>query len=124
MLGYSTESGLGRILRKLKGPALDRLRVQTAFTADLASVLRTMAIDGRGLAWLPRLLVHDDIESGRLTVAAPEDWHIDLEIRLYRHSDPIGDAAEEFWRAAAKAAKSVSSTGTSTSSPRGSGFAE
>ena len=124
LLSYSAESGLGRILRELKGPALDRLHAPNVLTAHLASVLRTMALDGRGLAWLPQLLVGDDIEAGRLVVAAPEDWSIDLEIRLYRHSDPIGDAAEEFWRAAAKAAKSVSSTGTSTSSPRGSGFAE
>jgi LysR family transcriptional regulator, hypochlorite-specific transcription factor HypT len=97
LLSYSSESGLGRILRELKGPALDRLHAPNVLTAHLASVLRTMALDGRGLAWLPQLLVGDDIEGGRLVVAAPEEWSIDLEIRLYR---ALGKAAEAFWLAA------------------------
>jgi DNA-binding transcriptional LysR family regulator len=104
LLSYSTESGLGRILRELKGTALDRLHAPSVLTAHLASVLRTMALDGRGLAWLPQLLVGDDIESGRLVVAAPEEWSIDLEIRLYRDRAALGKAAEAFWLAAQEAA--------------------
>jgi DNA-binding transcriptional LysR family regulator len=100
LLSYSAESGLGRILRELKGPALDRLHAPNVLTAHLASVLRTMALDGRGLAWLPQLLVGEDIEGGRLVVAAPEDWSIDLEIRLYRDRAALGKAAEGFWLAA------------------------
>lgn len=103
-LGYSDESGLGRILRELKGPALDRLQAQQAVTAHLASVLRTMALDGRGLAWLPKLLVEDDLSLGRLVVAAPDDWCIDLQIRLYRQRADLGKAAEAFWQAASAAA--------------------
>jgi len=99
LLSYSTESGLGRILRELKGPALDRLHAPNVVTAHLASVLRTMALDGRGLAWLPQLLVGEDIEGGRLVAAAPEEWSIDLEIRLYRDRASIGKAAEAFWLA-------------------------
>jgi DNA-binding transcriptional LysR family regulator len=106
-LGYSTESGLGRILRELKGPALDRLHVHQVLTAHLASVLRTMALDKRGLAWLPRLLVGDDIAAGRLVVAAPEEWRIALEIRLYRRRGQAGKAAEAFWMSAAAAAQAA-----------------
>lgn len=104
LLGYSAESGLGRILRELKGPALDRLHVQHVLTAHLASVLRTMALDGRGLAWLPRLLVDDDIAGGRLVVAAPDEWRIALQVRLHRSRAGIGKAAESFWNAAGVAA--------------------
>lgn len=102
LLGYSAESGLGRILRELKGPALDRLHVKQVLTAHLASVLRTMALDGRGLAWLPQLLVGDDLTACRLVVAAPDPWHLDLQIRLHRRAG-IGPAAEAFWHAAAQA---------------------
>lgn len=101
LLGYSQESGLGRILKSLKGPAIDRLHHhQRILTAHLATVLRTMAIDGRGVAWLPRLLVGDDIEHGRLVIAASAEWHVDLEIRLYRYRGHAGKAAEGFWSAA------------------------
>ena len=105
LLSYSAESGLGRILRKLKGQALDRLHVPNVLTAHLASVLRTMTLDGRGLAWLPQLLVGDDIKSGRLVVAASEEWTIDLEVRLYRGRAALGKAAEAFWLAAKGAAE-------------------
>ena len=107
LLDYSTESGLGRVLRELKGPALERLRVRNVLTAHLASVLRTMALDGRGLAWLPQLLVADDLASGRLVVAAPDEWRIQLEIRLHRDRAGLGRAAEAFWIAASTAAKAA-----------------
>ncbi|WP_297658278.1 LysR family transcriptional regulator [Hydrogenophaga sp.] len=100
LLGYSQVSGLGRILRALKGPAIERLHHQYVLTAHLASVLRTMALDGRGLAWLPRLLVGDDLERGRLVIAAAAEWHLDLDIRLYRYRANAGKAAEGFWAAA------------------------
>ncbi len=100
LLGYSQVSGLGRILRTLKGPAIERLHHQYTLTAHLASVLRTMALDGRGMAWLPRLLVGDDLERGRLIVAASSAWHVDLDIRLYRNRAQAGEAREAFWAAA------------------------
>lgn len=101
LLAYSSESGLGRILREVKGAALDRLGMQPVFTAHLASVLRTMALDGRGVAWLPRILIGDDLDAGRLMVAGGEDWHLELDIRLYRDRGAMGAAAEAFWAAAA-----------------------
>ena len=99
MLGYSAESGLGGILRSVHGPAWERLPVRNVFTAHLASVLRTMALDGRGMAWLPATLVGEDIASGLLVVAAPDDWRISLEIRLYRDRTAVGAAAQRFWEA-------------------------
>lgn len=106
VLGYSSESGLGRILHDVRGPELDRLQVQSVLTAHLASVLRTMALARRGLAWLPNVLIADDLAAGRLVIAAPAEWHIDLQIRLHRSRGSIGKAAEAFWTAAESAAKS------------------
>src|SRR5687767_4759825 len=73
LLGYSMESGLGRILREVHGTALERRPAQSVFTAHLASVLRSMALDGRGMAWLPQTLIRDDVTSGRLVEAAPQE---------------------------------------------------
>ena len=105
MLGYTDESGLGRILRAVIGRRLDRASLQTVFTAHAASVLRTMALDGRGLAWLPATLVHDDLALGRLVPAGDADWDVPLEIRLYRENEPLGKVAETFWRSAAGPAR-------------------
>lgn len=105
LLGYSMESGLGRILREVRGMALERCPAHSVFTAHLASVLRTVALDGRGMAWLPQTLIRDDLTSGRLIEAAPQEWTIELEIRLYRNRPPLGKAAEEFWSAVCAAPK-------------------
>jgi len=97
-------------LRELKGPALDRLHAPNVLTAHLALVLRTMALDSRGLAWLPQLLVGDDIAGGRLVVAAPDEWSIDLEIRQYSDRAALGKAAEAFWLAAQARGASAGAT--------------
>jgi DNA-binding transcriptional LysR family regulator len=100
MLSYSPESGIGRILREVHGAELERCHAQSVFKAHLASVLRTMALDNRGMAWLPQTLIADDLAAGRLMAAASEEWCIPMEIRLYRDKSPMGRAAEEFWAAA------------------------
>jgi LysR family transcriptional regulator, hypochlorite-specific transcription factor HypT len=105
MLNYSAESGIGRILRDVRGAALERWPAQSVVKAHLASVLRTMALDGRGMAWLPHTLIAEDLASGRLIEAAPQDWWIEMEIRLYRDRAPLGMAAEDFWAAVRVTAK-------------------
>lgn len=101
VLQYTEESGLGRIVRRVVGRKLETVTARVVFTAHLASVLRTMALDGRGIAWLPEILVEDDIKSGRLVAAAGMDWCVPLEIRLYRDPRPAGSTAEAFWNTAA-----------------------
>ncbi|WP_447774494.1 LysR substrate-binding domain-containing protein [Variovorax boronicumulans] len=100
MLQYTEESGLGRIMRAVIGRRLESVPAQAVFTAHLASVLRTMVLDGRGIAWLPQTLVEDDIDQGRLVAAASNEWEVPLEIRLYRDSELLGKAANAFWNAA------------------------
>ncbi len=100
LLTYSVESGLGRIVRGVAGAALEALPVQVVFTAHLASVLRTLVLDGRGLAWLPLSLIEQDLTAGRLVTATPDAWRIPLQIRLYRDRKALPRAAEAFWEAA------------------------
>ena len=103
VLGYSPESGMGGILQEVCGPALEKLPLRVSFTAQLASVLRTMALDGRGMAWLPETLVGEDLAQGRLVPAASDDWRVVLEVRLFRDRAAMGPAAEAFWEAASAA---------------------
>jgi LysR family transcriptional regulator, hypochlorite-specific transcription factor HypT len=100
LLGFSDESGLGRIVRQTLGSELAAAGLLPVFTAHLASVLKSMALDGRGLAWLPQSMVREDIDGGRLHVAGPMHWRIPVEVRLYRDPAPLGPYAEAFWQAA------------------------
>lgn len=109
LLAYSEESGLGRILREASGERLARLNLQTTFTAHLASVLRTMALGGRGIAWLPMTLVADDLATGRLVKLGSTEWDIALDIRLFRDKRAHGAAAEVFWQAVLRQAEQIPS---------------
>lgn len=100
MLTYSTESGLGRVLRSLHGAALDAAGSEAVFTAHLATVLRSLALEARGAAFLPASLVEDDLAAGRLVAAGAPRWRIPLRIALFRRRAALAPVAETFWAAA------------------------
>ena len=110
MLGYSSESGIGRILRALHGRALEHAGAEPVFTAHLASVLKTMTLDGRGLAWLPRSLIEPELAAGSLVEAADARWQVPVEVRLFRNPAVVSRPAEVFWRAVLEAAGPARST--------------
>jgi DNA-binding transcriptional LysR family regulator len=97
VLAYSEESGLGRIVRAQLGDVLEKAGADLIFTAHLAGVLRTMAIEGRGIAWLPESLVAEDIEAQRLVRAGDTRWSIPVEIRIFRRRSAERPVAERFW---------------------------
>ena len=118
LLTYNAESGLGRILQETRSAALEKIARQTPFTAHLASVLRTMALDGRGMAWLPKSLIAEDLAAHRLVPAASHAWDVDLEIRLYRDRAPMGRAAEALWEVVRQTGYSMLGEVAANASPR------
>lgn len=109
VLAYSEESGMGRVVRAVLGQRLEAMSAHAVVTAHLASVLRSMALDGRGIAWLPQTLIADDLTSGRLIAAADVGLCVDLEIRLYKQRVAASRATEAFWEVASKARSSANS---------------
>lgn len=97
MLEYTKESGLGRIISSVLKSQQKENDLQTVFSAHLASVLRTMVIDGRGIAWLPKTLIEDDLQKGLLVAAGGDEWSIPVSVSLYREKKLTGKAAENFW---------------------------
>lgn len=100
LLSYASESGVGRIVQAVHGDALQALQARPVVTAHLATVLKTMAVDGRGVAWLPATLVQDDLDAARLVLAGTPAWQVPLDIRLYRDAAAASPAAKDFWRIA------------------------
>ncbi|WP_188260164.1 LysR family transcriptional regulator [Azospirillum tabaci] len=96
-LAYSPESGMGRIVTAARGAFPAPLALDTVFTSHLAAVLRTLARDGRGVAWLPDSLIAEDLAQGRLVRAGGAGWEIPVEVRLYRPRARQSPAAEAFW---------------------------
>ena len=62
------------------------LFLDTCYETDMAEGLKMMALEGRGIAFLPESAVLRDVKYKHLALAdggAP-GWEIELEIRLYR----------------------------------------
>jgi DNA-binding transcriptional LysR family regulator len=58
----------------------------------LAAALRTLALEGAGLAWLPESLVIGDLIGGRLVRAGDEAWDVPLALRAVRSAAPSSAA--------------------------------
>jgi len=96
-LAYTSESGLGRIVAaRLLGETRPP-QLNTIFSSHLAAVLLSMALEGKGFAWLPRTLADAEVSAGKLQRALDEHWDIPVQIRLFRPIARLSDFAEEFW---------------------------
>lgn len=71
---------------------------------SMAEALKFMALEGHGVAWLPRSLVAAEIAAGTLAVVAPE---LPMDIRLYRSADRSRPFLERVWAAAGTHAESA-----------------
>jgi len=96
-LAYSTESGMGRILAAAWEESGRSHPAEPAFSSHLATVLATMARDGRGLAWSPLSLVSEDLAAGRLVRIGQQDDEVPIAIHLFRSKARQTQAAERFW---------------------------
>lgn len=110
VLAYSEASGLGRIMRAMQNSELGKdfaASLSVVFTAHHAALLRTMALEGRGLAWLPMSLVADDLRSGTLVDAGAGGWRVPVDIRLYRQQALMAPVAEALWALVSEGAASA-----------------
>lgn len=68
------------------------------YEASTATSIKAMAIEGYGVAWLPKSIVIDDIAKGRLVRAAEETDDITVDIKIFRCADSIDRRVEKFWQ--------------------------
>ncbi|MGM4910666.1 LysR family transcriptional regulator [Rhizobium sp. 768_B6_N1_8] len=97
-LAFEETSGMGRILSSALSAHTGQLHLSTVFTSHLAMALKALAIEGKGVAWIPESLAADEMgPDGRLTSAGSADWAVDVKIVLIRPRARMTDIAESFW---------------------------
>lgn len=82
LLAYSAGAFLGRSVSLLLRQR--NLRYTTVYETAMADSLKSMALEGMGIAWVPRLSMRGELERGELAICGSSQWHVPLEIRLYR----------------------------------------
>lgn len=96
LLAYSAGAFLGRSVNLLLRQRA--LRSTTVYETAMADSLKSMALQGMGVAWVPRLSVTAELARGELAVCGGEQWQIPLEIRLYRCALVRKAAVRLLWR--------------------------
>lgn len=99
LLQFDAQSGLGRILDATLGPQIARLDMSPVFTSHAAMALKSLMLDGKGVAWLPRSLLSQELSEGRCAVLADGRMDVDVTISLMRPAQRMPRIAETFWAA-------------------------
>jgi DNA-binding transcriptional LysR family regulator len=105
-LSYSPYSSLSRIVEKQLSASPRAVHLFRRFESDLAEGLKSMALEGHGIAWLPASAITREVAEGKLTLAiAPNDrealdaglWCDEMDIRVYRRIDDTRPELERIW---------------------------
>jgi len=98
LLAYNENSFFGRCVQMLLEREQAGVMLRPYCESDMAELLKKMALQGHGLAWLPLSSVTKELERGELVSAGDEHWCLDLDIRLYRDRGTTNEALEKLWR--------------------------
>ncbi|QGZ42223.1 DNA-binding transcriptional LysR family regulator [Pseudoduganella flava] len=84
-LSYTPNAYLGRMVDLILADAKPALHLDKRYETDMAEGLKMMALEGRGIAFLPESAVTREVKQ-KLLARADEGgtWEIEMEIRLYR----------------------------------------
>ncbi len=96
-LAYDSTSYLGRLMKVVLNRRRGSVHLFQSYEDAFAEAIKAMALDMRGLAWLPESIVRQTIEAGKLVRAGSTEWDVPLEIRIYRSSERLGPAATDLW---------------------------
>ena len=101
LLGYAPDTCLGQLVAlvcaRRPGVAFD-LRYENS----MAEGLKTMALTGAGMAWLPMSSITRELAAGGLEAVGDASWSIDMQITLHRRIEILRAPAEGLWTAVSK----------------------
>lgn len=96
LLAYSAGAFLGRAVNQVTRQ--HSLRATTVYETAMADSLKTMAMQGMGVAWVPRLSIVGELERRELVICGDSRWQTSLEICLYRNAFARKGAVRLLWR--------------------------
>lgn len=98
LLAYTQGAFLERSLQILLRQKPVGLQLRTVYETAMAEGLKGMALEGQGVAWVPRLSIERELAEKKLVVCGGERWTIPLEIRLYRCTLVHKPSVERLWQ--------------------------
>lgn len=97
LLNYSRNSYMGRLINRTL-TRHSELSFSTFFVSSMSELLKQVALDGCGIAWLPEYAIQQEIRSGQLVVLNQDELVIPIQAYAYRMNTRMNPVAERFWR--------------------------
>ena len=98
LLTHPAESFFGRLIQRECLPYLPKeLNVNTVCENALSEALKALVLQGHGVAWLPRSLITQELETRKLIQLDEPMMPVKLKIKLYRLKQSRNENAESFW---------------------------
>lgn len=97
-LAYTQTSYFGRVVEHILSRSSQAAGLLNCYESDMAELLKTMALSGQGMAWLPESSIARELAEGTLLRAGGEQWSLRLEIRLFRALGGHQPVLDELWK--------------------------
>lgn len=97
LLGYSDACSLSWALDANLGNAAGLPTFRRRHENSLVDGVRSMALAGLGVAWLPKRMVESDMQAGRLVPASTRQLDIFMDVTIARRIGQLSDNAERLW---------------------------
>ncbi|PLZ01518.1 LysR family transcriptional regulator [Burkholderia sp. WAC0059] len=96
-LAYAGYASLATMVDSIVSSQPDAPTLDLCYESALAAALKSMAMAGHGVAWLPYHVVKAELEGGLLVPAGAGRWIRKIDIRAYRASDSDSREIERVW---------------------------
>ncbi|KNC93371.1 hypochlorite stress DNA-binding transcriptional regulator HypT [Trabulsiella odontotermitis] len=97
LLSYTSTSYMGRLInRHLAGAGA--IAAQTIFMSSMSELLKNMALNGHGIAWLPVWSIVNELHTKRLVCLDTPELTVPVQAYIYRMDTRLNKTAEHFWR--------------------------
>ncbi|HTH59502.1 MAG TPA: LysR substrate-binding domain-containing protein [Paraburkholderia sp.] len=96
-LAYSNYASLATMVDSIVLSQTDAPTFDVVYESALAAALKAMAVAGHGVAWMPYLMVRQELERGELVQAGSNRWIGEIEIRAYRTRTTESQEIERLW---------------------------
>lgn len=97
LLMYSPGAYLARMVDLIFQRAPESVHGPRVIESDMADVLREMAQQGYGTAWLPDCTAAPGVAAGGLVAVGGPAWSLPLSVMAYRDKKRERSAADELW---------------------------
>jgi DNA-binding transcriptional LysR family regulator len=88
---------MGKMTAKIIATQCTEYQLNCVYENAVAESIKAMAIQGMGIAWLPKICIQAEIGRGDLINIGNDALSMNLDIMLYRSTQRLSNEGESLW---------------------------